>query len=100
MYKQKEPLKRKNIPAFILWGVVGFGTGGAIAGTIAVDAAIFLGFAITAGIGGVLLGLTLKSWKMAGFLALDGAVGFPIGFYVCVFIVQSAFARSSYSQTL
>ena len=78
--------RKRSIAAFILWGAVGFGIGGAIGGTIAVDAAIFLGFPIMAGIGGVSLGLALKSWKMAGFLALAGAVGFPLGFFICVFI--------------
>jgi len=51
MQEQKEIIKRRSIAAFILWGAVGFGIGGAIAGTIAVDAAIFLGFAIMADIG-------------------------------------------------
>ena len=89
--------KQKDMPAWIgalrsaLWGAVGFGIGGAIGGTIAVDAAIFLGFAIMAGIGGMSLGLALKSWKMAGFLALAGAVGFPLGFYVCVFFCFCVF---------
>jgi len=86
MQEQKRAIKRRSIAAFTLWGAVGFGIGGAIAGTIAVDAAIFLGFAIMAGIGGTSLGLARKSRKMAGFLALAGAVGFPFGFYVCVFI--------------
>ena len=71
---------------FALFGAVGFGIGGAIASPISVDAAIFLGFAIMAGIGGMSLGLALKSWKMAGFLALAGAVGFPFGFYVSIFV--------------
>jgi len=70
--------KRRSISAFILWGIVGFGIGGAIAGTIAVDAAIFLGFAIMAGIGGTSLGLALRSWKIAGYLALAGAVALSI----------------------
>ncbi len=78
--------KRKSLANFALWGAVGFGIGGAIGGTIAVDAAIFFGFAIMGGIGGMSLGLALNSWKMAGFLALAGVVGFPLGFYVCVFI--------------
>ena len=86
MSEQKVATKWRNFASFILWGAVGFGIGGAIAGTIAVDAAIFLGFAIMAGIGGMSLGLALKSWKMAGFLALAGAVGFPFGFFICVFI--------------
>jgi len=86
MQEQKVAIKRRGIATFILWGAVGFGIGGAIAGTIAVDAAIFLGFAIMAGIGGMSLGLALKSWQMAGFLALAGAVGFPFGFFICVFI--------------
>ncbi len=84
--EQKEIIKRRSIAAFALWGAVGFGIGGAIGGTIAVDAAIFFGFAIMGGIGGMSLGLALKSWKMAGFLALAGAVGFPFGLYAFVFI--------------
>jgi len=39
-----------------------------------------------AGIGGMSLGLALRSWKIAGYLALAGAVGFPLGFFICIFI--------------
>jgi hypothetical protein len=86
MQEQKEIIKRRSIPAFALWGAVGFGIGGATGGIIAVDAATFFGFAIMGGIGGMSLGLALKSWKMAGFLALAGAVGLSIGVLICVFI--------------
>ena len=86
MQEQRVATERRSIAAFILWGAVGFGIGGAIGGIIAVDAAIFFGFAIMGGIGGMSLGLALKSWKMAGFLALAGAAGFPSGAFICVFI--------------
>lgn len=76
----------KKIAKFALFGAIGFGIGGAIGGTIAVDAAIFFGLAIMGGIGGMSLGLALKSWKMAGFLGLAGAVGFLFGLFVSVFI--------------
>ena len=47
MQEQEVATRKRSIAAFILWGAVGFGIGGAIGGTIAVDAAIFLGFSKT-----------------------------------------------------
>ncbi len=44
----------------------------------------FFGFAIMGGIGGMSLGLALNSWKMAGFLALAGAVGLSIGIFIFI----------------
>ncbi len=78
MPEQKEIIKRRSIAAFILWGAVGFGIGGTIGGIIAVDAATFIGFAILGGIGGMSLGLALKSWKMAGFLGVCPSNGFGV----------------------
>ena len=36
MQEQKEPAKRRSIATFILWGAVGFGSGGAVGGIITV----------------------------------------------------------------
>lgn len=76
----------KRIARFAFWGAVGFGLGGAIGGIIAVDALTFFGFAIMGGVGGMSLGLAMRSWKMAGLLALAGAFGLSVGTFVAVFI--------------
>ncbi len=82
MQEQKEPVERRSIPAFILWGAVGFGIGGAVGGIITVYTHTgygFFGFPIMGVAGGAALGLTLKGWRKAGRLARAGAIGFLIG---------------------
>ena len=79
--------KRTNIPAFALWGMIGFGIGGAIGGAIWVTFdAPHLGFAILGAIGGASLGVALQGWKKAWVLALACAIGFDIGFLIGFFI--------------
>ncbi len=77
----------RRIIKFALFGLVGFGIGGAIGGIISVDGPILFGFPIMGGIGGMSLGLALKSWKWAGFLALAGMVGISFGYVINGFIM-------------
>ena len=78
---------RTNYPAFALWGMIGFGIGGAIGGAIwvAFDAP-HLGFAILGAVGGASLGVASQGWKKAWLLALACAIGFDIGFLIAFFI--------------
>jgi hypothetical protein len=76
-----------NILIFALFGVVGFGIGGAIGGAIwvAFDAP-HLGFAIFGVVGGASLGAALHEWKKVWVLALASAIGFDIGLLIGLFI--------------
>ncbi len=73
--------KRKSIPAFALWGAVGFGIGGAIGGSIwpLPEYPPFAALAVMGAVGGLSLGLLLSSRAKAGLLAVACAVGFSIG---------------------
>lgn len=85
MKEQKETGKRKNILAFTLWGAIGFGIGGVIAGIIihyAGDAAFWWAFILMLGIGGMSLGLALNSWGLALRLAAISVVTFLAGILV------------------
>ena len=78
----------KRIATFVLWGAIGFGVGGAIGGAIWFGFELpQYGFAVMGAIGGASLGLASRSWKMAGLLALAGAIGFGIGLLLGFFIV-------------
>ena len=82
-----------GIARFVLFGAVGFGIGGAIGGIISTDGPILLAFPIMGGIGGMSLGLALRSWKMAGLLTLAGVVGISLGYVINGFIMF-AFGQS------
>jgi len=90
MEGRKQSIKDKSILAYTLWGAVGFGIGGAVGGSIWHHEYPLFPFAILGilgAVGGMSLGLALKSWTRAGLLALAGAVGFivgsfPVGMYI------------------
>ncbi len=76
---------------FIVLGALGFGIGGAIAvsfesasGASSLFALLLflLGLLVIGALGGGSLGLGLKDWRKAVLLALGGAAGFGLGFFV------------------
>ena len=83
MQAQKETTKRRSIPAFALWGAIGFGIGGAIGGAIWPSVGQpYLGFVLMGAIGGASLGLALKDWRRAFISGVAGAIGFGAGSYL------------------
>jgi len=78
MQKQKEATKGKGIVAFILWGLIGFGIGGAIGATTAARPTLIFVFPIMGAVGGASIGLLLGKRLRAILMALAGAVGFGV----------------------
>ncbi len=70
MQKQKEPLRRKNILAFALWGLISFGVGGAIGATTAARPALIFVFPIMGAVGGASIGLLFGKRVRAIVMAL------------------------------
>ncbi len=70
---------------FVVFGAVGFGIGGAIAG--ASGDAMLLGFFAMGALGGASLGVAAKDKRSIVTLALTGALGFGLGFLVAFAIV-------------
>ncbi len=77
MQEQGVATKRRSLAAFILWGAIGFGVGGAIGATTAVGPLSFI-FPIMGIVGGASIGLLLGKRVRAIVMALEGAVGFGI----------------------
>ena len=83
--EQKQTVNSKSILQLALWGALGFGIGGVIAGALliafrGVSLWIIIGGLIIMGaIGGASLGLVLYGWKRAWHLSLAGAIGMPLG---------------------
>ncbi len=73
----------------VLYGMAGFGAGGAIGGAIwvAFDAPHF-GFAILGALGGISLSPNLRDWGLTTSIALICAIGFSSGFLLPFFISQ------------
>jgi len=80
-------VKARSIQRLVVYGIIGFGVGGAIGGAVwvAFDAPL-LGFAILGALGGVSLSLSLKDWKATVIIALVCAIGFDIGFLLPFFV--------------
>ena len=78
-------LKVTSVMRFVLYGAVGFGVGGAIAG-VSGDA-MPLGFFVMGAMGGASLGLATSAKRSIATLALTGALGFGLGFVVASAIV-------------
>ncbi|MBA7467609.1 hypothetical protein ES707_02830 [subsurface metagenome] len=86
--EQKQTVNSKSILQLALWGALGFGIGGVIAGALliafrGVSLWIIIGGLIIMGaIGGASLGLVLYGWKRIWFLALAGAIGFVLAWLI------------------
>ena len=70
-------IKRRGIAAFILWGAIGFGLGGAI-GDMTVRGPMIFVFPIMGAVGGASIGLLLDKRLRTILMVLAGAVGFGI----------------------
>jgi hypothetical protein len=80
---KKQELRR--IGKFALYGAIGFGIGGGVAGGLFMDIGYYsdwflLGFIAFGAIGGLALGLALKDWVRAILLVFFGAIATLIGF--------------------
>ena len=78
-------MNRTSLIRFVIFGAVGFGIGGAIAG--ASGDAMLLSFFAMGALGGASLGLAVGDKRSIATLALTGALGFGIGFLVAFAIV-------------
>jgi len=76
----------KRIVKFALYGAIGFGVGGAIAGAVTRDSNTFLSFATLGIFGGASLGFVSKGWRGAVSLAIAGGAGFVVGTFLSVII--------------
>ena len=87
MGERTKVVKARSTHQLVVYGIVGFGVGGAIGGAIwvAFDAP-HIGFAILGALGGTSLSLNLKDWKATIIIALACAIGFDIGFLLPFFI--------------
>jgi hypothetical protein len=83
MQEHKKTKKRRGVLSFTLWGLIGFGLGGAIGGAIwpSIDQP-YLGFVVMGAVGGASLGLALKDWRRAFISGAAGAIGFGAGSYL------------------
>ncbi len=81
----KESMRAARVMRFLIFGAVGFGVGGAIAG--AFGDALLLGFPAMGALGGASLGLAADDRRSIATLALTGALGFGVGFLVAFAIV-------------
>lgn len=73
---------RKSIFTFALWGLIGFGFGGAVGGAIWPRIGqTYFGFVVMGAFGGASLGLALKNRRRSFISGLTGAIGFGIGSY-------------------
>ena len=74
---------KKNIFTFALWGLIGFGFGGAVGGAIwpSIGQPYFR-FVVMGAAGGASLGLALKNRRRAFISGVTGAIGFGIGSYL------------------
>ena len=77
--------RRPSIWRFLALGALAFGAGGAVAG--ALGDLLFLGLLLQGLLGGAALGLALGSWRKSLVMALVGAAGFFVGYYLIFFIV-------------
>ena len=74
---------RKSIFIFALWGLIGFGFGGAVGGAIWPRISQpYFGFIVMGAFGGASLGLALKNRRRAIISGLTGAFGFGVGTYL------------------
>lgn len=84
-------MRAMSVMRFVLFGALGFGIGGAIAGSFVVNPVghsllalplFLLGLLIIGTLGGASLGLALRDRRKATVLAGWGAAGFGLGFFV------------------
>ena len=73
-------MRAKTVMRFIIFGAVGFGIGGAIAG--ASGDAMLLGLIAMGALGGASLGLAVGDKRSILTLALTGTLGFGLGFVI------------------
>lgn len=73
---------RNSIFIFALWGLIGFGFGGAVGGAIWPKIGQpYFGFVVMGAFGGASLGLALKNKRRAFISGVTGAIGFGVGSY-------------------
>lgn len=86
-------MRATRVLRFVLFGAIGFGIGGGIAGSITVNPVgrsllalllFLLGLVVIGTLGGASLGLAMRDRRKAVVLALWGAAGFCLGFLVAV----------------
>lgn len=78
-------MRATSVMRFVIFGAVGFGIGGALAGTS--GDAMLLGFFVMGALGGASLGLAVGDKQSIVTLALTGALGFGLGFVIAFAIV-------------
>ncbi len=79
---------RKSIFIFALWGLIGFGLGGAVGGAIWPRIGQpYFGFVVMGAAGGASLGLALKNSRRAFISGVTGAIGFGVGSYLAPLLV-------------
>ena len=79
---------RKSIFIFALWGLIGFGFGGAVGGAIWPRISQpYFGFVVMGAAGGASLGLALKNRRRAFISGVTGAIGFGVGSYLAPLLV-------------
>jgi len=78
-------MRAKTVMRFIIFGAVGFGIGGAIAG--ASGDAMLLGFIAMGALGGASLGLAVGDKRSILTLALTGTSGFGLGLVIAFAMV-------------
>src|SRR5215207_3410387 len=86
-------MRATSVMRFVILGAVGFGIGGAIAGSLAVNPfgpsllallLFLLGLLVIGTLGGASLGLAMSDRRKAVVLARWGAAGFALGFFVAL----------------
>ncbi len=86
-------MRATSVMRFVILGAVGFGIGGAIAGSFVVNPIghsllalllFLLGLLVIGTLGGASLGLAMRDQRKAVVLAGWGAAGFSLGFFVAV----------------
>ncbi len=84
-------MRAAGVMRFVVLGAVGFGIGGAIAASFMINPfapsllallLFLLGLLVIGALGGASLGLAMKDRRKAVVVALSGAVGFGLGFFV------------------
>ncbi len=79
---------RDSIFTFALWGLIGFGFGGAVGGAIWPSISQpYFGFVVMGALGGASLGLALKNKRRAFISGVTGAIGFGVGSYFSPLLV-------------
>lgn len=87
----QDTMRATSVVRSVIFGAIGFGLGGAIAASFVINPdapsliallLFLLGLLVMGALGGASLGLAMKDRRKAVVLALSGATGFGLGFFI------------------